>query len=194
MTGEIFIASLQGSGMARAQNASIAQMFREKDGQVYATGEGLMSGYIEDFGTLTPTLPAERDESKGYYILSNETPTAAQPLVLIGTAPQILDFFAQKSDFGIENRFKELPTIYMIITPYKPVKSRYKVTTPIFGVIKHFTQRLKGAVNTLVDPPQAVKALEGAADGLEFAQKFKKYAAKLKKNLKKQCFMSNSAT
>ena len=79
---------------------------------------GKLNSVIQDHGYLKSTLPA----SNGYYLFS-ETETGAMPIILLGTFAELLEYLSNAEVsrvFGIENRIKEIPDIYMGAFIYVP--------------------------------------------------------------------------
>lgn len=105
-------------------------MYRESAGMLHA-GKSPFS-VIEDRGALTRALKAD----SGNYIFS-EKGVGVQPLVMVGTLPQIFTKIADEAALGtkIVNKIDDLPDIYIGIAPYKPGK-RFKCIYPTHDIAK----------------------------------------------------------
>lgn len=104
-------------------------------------------GIILDRGVLKKAIKS----SKGEYLFS-ETGAGVQPLVCVGTLPQLVDFFYTNRNTVISNEISVLPDIYIGISKYVE-KQRYDGTYPIHDVIAALSKSILDyvPVNTLTD-------------------------------------------
>lgn len=120
--------------------------YREEGSRIFATSGGI----IKDNGRLTPTKHAG-----GKLIFSNDG-CGAKPLVLLGTRAEIfteLDFWKDDSatkKFGIENRLKEYPKIYMTICDYQ-TKPRFAGLFPVHAAVNALASGALGVFGGGVD-------------------------------------------
>lgn len=105
------------------------------------------SGIILDRGVLKKAIK----NSKGDFLFS-EVGAGVQPLVAIGTLPQLIEFFYTNKNTIISNEIGVLPDIYIGISKYIE-KQRYNGTYPIHDAIAALTKSILDYVpgNTIGD-------------------------------------------
>ncbi|WP_166924283.1 hypothetical protein [Flavobacterium poyangense] len=104
-------------------------------------------GIVLDRGVLKKAIK----NSRGEYLFS-ETGAGVQPLIVIGTLPEIVDFFYSHKETIISNEIKSLPDIYIGVSKFLE-RSRYDGTFPIQGAINALTKSILDFVpgSTIID-------------------------------------------
>lgn len=129
------------------------KMMRRYAGQVHAFKHALMNGrlgmgsnFVEDRGACAP---ASRSSGSSYYHFE-DTAMGARPLVLIGTLPEIDDFFRRESRYGIVNSIPDLPAIHVKAARYRPGE-RFKELAAGHGMAKALIDTFKTGVGIMAD-------------------------------------------
>lgn len=109
--------------------------------------------------------------------LFDESAIGAQSLIIVGTSLEIFEFLLSNQKRGIENRIKELPEIYMGITPYKP-QERFKAVFPLGDALVNVASYFASTIPvpdwvTFVSSPTSLEAIRNSLLGLTEAQRGK---------------------
>lgn len=123
---------------------SMLELFREPASTLISAP---WNAVILDRGVLKKAIK----NSKGQYLFS-EVGAGVQPLVIVGTLPQLVDFFYTHKETVISNEIESLPDIYIGISKYVE-KKRFDGTYPIHDAIQALTKSILDFVpgNTLTD-------------------------------------------
>lgn len=134
--------------------------------------QGRYGSVIVDRGELKKAVPASNNQ----YLFS-ESGAGTQPLVIIGTALQIMDFLLNRQNQGIDNRIASLPEIYMGIAPFKP-SQRFESIFPFGEALVTVAGYFASTIPvpdwvTLVSSPTSLEAMRKSISGLNETQKQK---------------------
>ncbi len=137
-----------------------AKMWRLPASKVVRSGK---FSVIQDNGVMRGTAPA----SNGFYLFS-EAGAGVKPLVLVGTADEILEFLMLRKHSGIENRIPDLPEIYMQVAPAR-ASARFKGLFPMHDFIKQIVETVASFVpgSKLTDVAGGAKDL---VDNVKFSR------------------------
>jgi hypothetical protein len=119
---------------------------------------GKYYSFIVDRGKLQKAV---RSSTFPKAYLFSETKVGAQPLALIGTPVEIIDFLLKNETYGIKNTITKLPEIYMGIAPYVP-QERFSGIFPV----NDFSAQLLKQFNGLA-PGTTITDAAGVAGSLK---------------------------
>ncbi|MGV8916836.1 MAG: hypothetical protein ACOH2R_03370 [Pseudomonas sp.] len=127
------------------------------------TGE--YQSIIIEYGKLTKAVPG----STNNYLFS-EKGAGVQPVVIVGTLLQVIEFLLDHQQRGFESQVPSLPDIYMGISPYKE-KQQFTGVFPLNDALANiagFLTSLFPAPDwaTLVGAPDQLNGLKKTINGL----------------------------
>jgi hypothetical protein len=131
---------------------------------------GKYGSVIIDRGELKKAVAA----SNNHYLFS-ETGPGVQPLVMVGTELQIMEFLLTRQQHGITSQIKSLPDIYMGISLFTP-RARFAGTFPIGDTLVAVASYFASVIPvpdwvSLAASPTSLEAIRKSIVGLSDAKK-----------------------